>query len=1150
MGSDLCNRYPIQNRVVAYLVEFHLRISSLALGLGHIKIDEVTSLMQLKTLFEFGDFFVMRTPFYPIDELVALAEGMECSCSTKDNAQICNESYMRDYDKVRERVRQITLRPDFQDALWLASNSFYSQLHCLEGNASIAKRERVERTLYRYFARMTSRPTPFGLFAGCSTGRFAEKTHLVLEPQTEYRTRSRLDMEHLWNMSHALARDSTYTERLPVAPNNTMYVVGKCYHYFRATAGAKGITYLLASVESTEYLSFVLNAASSTKCTAPELARSIVEQYQDVDLVEAREYITGLITEQILLPLVLPTVSGDNPLNAVIDHLSTYAADPEIVNRLRKVRVECSEVDAQSGSSRVPLYRGIAEAAASLPGDHNRDHLIQVDLLKPASQCTLAPDALDELWPALELLQCIHRTSTTSTTLSHFAAAYKERYEDQELPLAEVLDDDCGIGFEHTDTPSAHLESLLDDFVAGNTDSASPIEWSRWDTLMLQRLQAAWSAGDPEIALDTSEIAEFMSSEQAPLPPAFSVRIAISAHPSDRIMERPLIFLEGAIGASASPLLGRFCDADPLLLLRLRNHIALEEKTDDSEAIFAEIVHMPEGRMGNVICRPHLRDYEIPILSTSSLPPERQIPLSDLLVSIQGGRIRLRSRRLGGEVLPRLSSAHNFGSSRNLKVYKFLCVLQMQNTIVPNWDWGVLRASLYLPRVTLGRVVLARAQWRMPSGVVSELSHATGVERFRLTKLWQAKARVPRFVYLTEFDNELLIDFDNPLSIDTLVEYVKAKTNIVLTEPFPSFDNIPVRGPEGRFVHELIIPIVRRTHASKGAGYALLPCVEVRECRTTGVHREGDLYEPQCIRTFVPGSEWLYLKFYASLGQLDWLLQYLIEPIATDVIRAGFASKWFFLRYADPEPHLRVRFQGHSRTLLGNVLPLLNESATQAILEKRMWRMAVDQYQRETERYGGAVGILASEEIFFHDSVAVVSALGHLHDYDSRARWQAAFCGANILLEDFGMTLSDKIRFTTAIRDKIRRDKNGRSYTDRLSSRAYREHSLELVPLISGSTSDASAFPSAVFDVFKGRSHHIRHAVGTLYEEAACGRLMADMSPLIESIIHMHINRLLCSYQPQQEKVIYNLLLRSYTSVASRTAAQVCADQGIHASAN
>src|SRR6185436_6296753 len=104
--------------------------------------------------------------------------------------------------------------------------------------------------------------------------------------------------------------------------------------------------------------------------------------------------------------------------------------------------------------------------------------------------------------------------------------------------------------------------------------------------------------------------------------------------------------------------------------------------------------YLPYDRIGNFAQRPLLRGYEIPILGRSGAPIERQIPLGDLTVSVEGDRVILRSRRLGCEVLPRLSNAHNFSEAGHLPVYRFLCQLQDQNAVgVTSFDFGVLESA-------------------------------------------------------------------------------------------------------------------------------------------------------------------------------------------------------------------------------------------------------------------------------------------------------------------------------------------------------------------------------------------------------------------------------------------------------------------------
>src|SRR5204862_3362406 len=132
--------------------------------------------------------------------------------------------------------------------------------------------------------------------------------------------------------------------------------------------------------------------------------------------------------------------------------------------------------------------------------------------------------------------------------------------------------------------------------------------------------------------------------------------------------------LHSASGPSGARLLGRFCHADDELRRLVRAHLAAEEAVRP-DRVFAEVVHLPEGRGGNILSRPVLRGYEIPYLGRSGTPPSRQLPLSDLLVSVKDERIVLSSRRLGREVIPRLTTAHNH-AGHGLGVIRFLCALQ------------------------------------------------------------------------------------------------------------------------------------------------------------------------------------------------------------------------------------------------------------------------------------------------------------------------------------------------------------------------------------------------------------------------------------------------------------------------------------------
>jgi hypothetical protein len=148
---------------------------------------------------------------------------------------------------------------------------------------------------------------------------------------------------------------------------------------------------------------------------------------------------------------------------------------------------------------------------------------------------------------------------------------------------------------------------------------------------------------------------------------------------------------------------------------------------------------------------------------------------------------------------------------------------------------------------------------------------------------------------LADGDNELPVDLDNVLSVETFVELVKDREQASLVE-LPGPGQLYARGPEGRFVHELVIPFVRVPEAAgparDGAAGTREPSPRLRPGRAP-------------CRRFPPGSAWLYAKLYTGPATADQVLQEVVRPVTAAALTAGAADRWFFIRYGDPDWHLR-----------------------------------------------------------------------------------------------------------------------------------------------------------------------------------------------------------------------------------------------------
>src|SRR5262249_36529540 len=166
-------------------------------------------------------------------------------------------------------------------------------------------------------------------------------------------------------------------------------------------------------------------------------------------------------------------------------------------------------------------------------------------------------------------------------------------------------------------------------------------------------------------------------------------------------------------------------------------------------------------------------------------------------------------------------------------------------------------------------------------------------------------------------------------------------------ELFPSPDQLWARGPEGRFVHELVVPFIRTGESGRE---------KEEPIAASRLPRSSLIPSPSPRRTFPPGSEWLYVKLYTGPAIADQVLRDVVRPVVASALSGGAADRWFFVRYGDPDWHLRLRLHGRPARLSGEVLPALHAAAAPLLGDGRLWRVQIDTHERRVERYGGAQG--------------------------------------------------------------------------------------------------------------------------------------------------------------------------------------------------
>jgi thiopeptide-type bacteriocin biosynthesis protein len=1091
----------------------------------------------MKRELEPSELVVLRTPLLPFEEFETWTAGLlSPGCPDEGLA----EAVAHDRALLRERLQALIERPEIREALFLASPDLTESLDQWRREPESKKGQRTEQGLVRYFLRMATRPTPFGLFSGCTAGAVGpagEPTRLSLSPRGGYRRHSRLDMDYLFALCEHLRKDPGLRSELLYRPNTSLYETAGRFRYAEARVDGRLRSYHLVAVDVLDALRETIERAADG-ARLQDLAAALVAGDPDgeITMEDAEAFLGELVDSQILVADLDLPVTGEESTPGLLrqlDGLGDSSMAAEARDRLARAERELAGLDGRGLGNDAEAYRQIARDLEPLGVPVELSRLVQVDMIKPAREVRLGRDVMDEILRGIGIL---HRVTPVRAggPLDDFRRAFKDRYgEGREVPLPAVLDEESGIGFGRAARASAEASPLLEGLPFHPAEESLQISVSAADQALLRLLNQALLQGRMEVELTDDDLAALERPNRSPQPDAFhSMAALVAGSPEDLERGDYRLVVEHAVGPSGARLHGRFCHADEAIHAGVRAHLAAEE-AHAPEALFAEVVHLPGGRVGNILARPVLRSHEIVFLGSSGAPRERQIRVDDLLVTVEGNQVQLRSRSLDREVIPRLTTAHNV-TRGGLGVYRFLAALQGQqqaNTVA--WSWGQLESSPFLPRITHGRLILSRARWQVRQSEIKAMAAARGADhaaRYRLARAWREERRLPRIVSLVEGDNELMLDFDNPFSLDAVLDLVKKRPEFTLMELIPGPDELCARGPEGRFFHELLVFFTRtpaeRPAFSGGAGRRLPPPV------------------PSLVRTFPPGSEWLFAKVYAGTATGDQALRDEIIPLAREALTAGDARSWFFIRYSDPDWHLRVRFRGEPERLLRTVLPRLEQSFQRLLASGTAWKLQLDTYEREVERYGGAEGIELSEELFHHDSEAVAAIVGSLSsDAGADLRWRLILLGMDRMMEDFGHDLEGRQRLAergrTGFSALYRQDVLRGAMADRL--RKERPALERLLAVSGGGGGDVPEELQPALDALARRSAAFAPIVRELRAREAQGRLRPGVDDVLLSYLHMFVNRLSRSAGPEHELVLYDFLAQMYASLRARARGRAAA---------
>lgn len=983
------------------------------------------------------------------------------------------------------KLKEICAETWFQEAIYLASPDLYlMSLDWIAGKVFEKKKEqKLVVSLCKYYSRMMSRCTPYGLFAACSVVEWGDENNVVFNEKTR---QTRFDMHFACALAQELIKNPIVKEQLTYYPNTSIYQIGDELRYIEYQYIDGKRMHQISAVTDSEYLQKVLQL-SKNGATYTDLIHAIIDD--EITTEDAQPFINQLIASQILVHSLEPSITGDNFTKQIINILEKID-DKSIIkltNDLKEIETLIERLD-QNGFNQLSDYQEIKGKVKTLNITFEENKLFQTDLFNANLGREIDSNWQKDIEASLNILNRL-TPKKERENLKNFAKRFSARYEEQEISLLQVLDAETGIGYLENSNHNA-LSPLIENLKLTDNQQDKNISWSKIENFFFEKLKTVNEQKQFSIEINEEDLKDLPEADWSDLPPSLSVMFRVVE--SEKQCKR--ILLENCGGSSSINLLGRFAHGNDEISA-ISKEIAEIEQNMNPDIIFAEIIHLPESRTGNILLHPVFRKYEIPFLGKSSLPIENQILLQDLYISVKSGQIILRSKRLNKIVIPRLSNAHNY-SYNALPVYQFLCDLQHQNLRTSfGFNWGVMANKFkFLPRITYENVILEPATWNLTKNDLALISND-----------------FPRFMLLVDGDNELLIDWQNPLSIGAFNDAIKNRDGFQLKE----------------FLHEKADEVIK--NKQKEGFINQFIALLVRE-KSVYQFPEIKKQEHEIQRNFSIGSEWLYFKLYGGVKVADKILLENIKPLVEELLLKKLIDYWFFIRYSDPDNHLRVRFHLPDTSKIGEVIQLFYQFIRPAESVMYIWKIQTETYVRELERYGFE-NITLSEKLFFFDSQSILFFLESTEgDEREHIRWLWGMRAIDDLLSSFQVNLLDKLALMEALKNSFGREFGIDLALKQQIDKKYRENRPAIEAILNIENEAVSQF-SEMPIILRENAVYIKPIVDEILNCHHQKQLHISLSNLLSSHIHMLLNRLIPANQRLHELLIYDFLFRHYKSV-------------------
>lgn len=886
--------------------------------------------------------------------------------------------------------------------------------------------------LIKYLIRSCYRSTPFGILAGVQEGKISSNNNLKIN-ETNRKKRVRPDMEWLIPVIKLLEKE--FIQYISVTANNLLKKNENnvCKDWNSCYMYEDNNYSKKLIINNTAVIKLILKMCNNNYITTSNLYEELLKQYPNLNREYFDKFILNLIDKEFITSNLRISNVNYEPFNTIVNIISSFNINNPIKEKLININKSIQEYEDSKINEGIDIYKKLIKEMNEL---YTTDKMIHIDMYDD----TLLSLAKDNLGILEEFIKFNFEWSYKEN-YNDYIDKFQEKYGNQAVKYLDVINPDNGIGIP-TSSDTGKI-AYNDQF------------WEKFVDLLLNS-----DVNNDDI--DISNMKNSIEITKDDLPESIELATYLLKDDDLKFYVSPIVATD-----YGHKVRGRF------------DYLFSDNEQDNN---LVELSFIPTGlRYTNVMfCKSRAKYYLEYGSNTTSIEGKERVDLNDIYMYIDDNRkICFLLKSTNQKIRFVISNMIN----RNAYPKEIQYLYEIQR----NQEYFIL--SLYsslmhfvhhcnttLPRITYKNIILFPKTWKLTFNAKNLNFNEYNIAIHDYIK----KYNLPNMIVCGLEDRRILLNLSDKLHIKMLYDFSKKNENILLYENLFSDQNSPIVGNRGKYIGEFIFNFSRKIQKNKEAN--IFPS-----------YIDNNYLS---INSKLPFGDWISLKLYFEEWELENILVENINKYFRKILLLDNVENAFFIRYKDPESHirLRIKIKNYSKELLELLQELINELKSVTILNKCVW----DTYVPEINRYGGLECITKAEEVFCSNSILDLTLIEN-----------AKYKSDNMQLEDIYLISAYKILLDMDLTDEEILDFLNQYKYGKKTNKEFKKLYSKFGDILNGQSN---------FDNIKKYDNGVKLLTlldynTKIYKEYYAlvkkNNSISECASVVCSILHMHFNRLI-----------------------------------------